>query len=1712
MDLLRPSRFAMHFTFKRFSFLTSGLHHLLALAALGLLPMVAQAQLKIIQATTPTTETFDGMGTASTSTAATVPVGFQLTAVTSAPVYGASTNTTATTQSTTYKSSFTAGGSYNFGDGGTAAASATDRALGFLGSSGTGAGLPRSILLAVQNTTGSPIQDLQVKFDLEQYRTNANAYTWTFFTSTDGSNWGQSLSDQTFAAATNAYFYPPNSTTKSVTLSGVNLANNGTLYLRWTMTGSSTSSQGIGLDNLVLTPGLGGSTPVTPPTPAATITTTPSSFGSPYCVTATTGSSTFDVAYSTSGTFTGTYQVQLSNANGLFPTDTKVNIIGTGTSSPISATIPANTATGTGYRVRVVNDAPATFGTNNGSNLTINLASTTNAVSVTPTGAQAMTLASTGATLTATAATGSTFTWQYGTSAAGPFTTTVSSTATYQLDGSDFAAAGTYYLVANATVATTCGTASGQSTPVMVTVSTPKPEIVATTTAPLDFGSTFTGAASGAKSFTVNGTGLTAPLVITPPDGFEIRTGTQPFACCAIQLAPANGTVYPTTIEVRFAPTDAPSYQTNIPVTSIGLPSQSVAVSGTNTAPVYPATVSTAPLTNIAATSATTGGTVEPDGGSPVTARGVVWAKTPNPVLGTLKTVDVADKGTFTSTIAGLVPGTTYYVRAYATNGAGTAYGEELTLTTVTVPLAAEPTQSATLVAGAVTSNSVQLVLTGGNGTKHLVLAKLGATVDATPTDATTYTGNAAFGQGTLMGTGNYVVSADTAHTITVSGLRPNTAYAFAVFDYNDNDTPYAENYLATTPGTLSKSTLALPAAMLLEENFNYPADSLTRSKVWKAHNSGGTNPIKVITPSLSYASYGASNIGGAVTLQTSGEDLNRKFAPLYARTPVYASVLVNVASAQAAGDYFFHLGNSTVSNSFYKSRVFVKSSSTGKIQFGVANSSVTPTYTTAEYALGTTYLLVLKYVFDETGGTTQLFINPALDAEPTTADASATETSGSPADIGSVILRQGGATSAAALTVDGIRVGNSYRVVRTGLTCLQPVPAFTATTACVGTATAFTNTSTTVEANATYAWDIDNDGTTDYTTKDVAHTYAAAGVYTAKLTITQGQCSDTYAQQVTVRELPTATLSGNSTICAGSTASLTVHLTGVAPWTVGYSADGGKTTTSVAVAAADVNADGNYALVVSPAATTTYSLTAVADGNCTGSALSGTATVTVNTVPVLTLPVVPVTDAMTDLRGATVPFAATATGSTPAPKLTYSILLNGVTTPITSPYVFPIGTTTVTATATNDCGATSQTFPVTVKSPTTVTVLYQNADGQVANNTIKPNLQLVNNSSAAIPYSELTVRYWLTAEDAATIAATIDWAQVGTGAVKARYVALSQPAQGAFGYVEYSFTTAAGTLAAGGNSGAIQSRIAKQTQTNFNEADDYSYGSNSAYQLNSRITVYRGTTLIGGVEPALVAPTTSVQVLTQNQEKKATSTTISTYLQLRNTGSQPIKYQDLTVRYWFTPEGTQALNSYIDYAQLGNSNVSITFGKAGSETYAELHFAAALGTLAPLSSTGNVQYRLAKADWSNFTLTNDFSYQAAAAALAENTHVTVYQQGQLIYGQEPAGATALTSARVVYKSEAGLTTEAAPAQALNSFPNPFAASTTLAFTLTQAQAYRLEVYDVSGRLIKQLQAGQAEAGQPVVVQWDAAGLAAGFYMVRLTAGTEVQTLKLIRQ
>ncbi|MVM34187.1 hypothetical protein GO755_29415 [Spirosoma sp. HMF4905] len=228
-------------------------------------------------------------------------------------------------------------------------------------------------------------------------------------------------------------------------------------------------------------------------------------------------------------------------------------------------------------------------------------------------------------------------------------------------------------------------------------------------------------------------------------------------------------------------------------------------------------------------------------------------------------------------------------------------------------------------------------------------------------------------------------------------------------------------------------------------------------------------------------------------------------------------------------------------------------------------------------------------------------------------------------------------------------------------------------------------------------------------------------------------------------------------------------------------------------------------------------------------------------------------------------------------------------------------------------------------------------------------------------------------------------------------------------GYLEYSFLATAGNLADNSNSGPIQNGIGKQDWTNFNEADDYSYANNGSYTKNSRITAYRNGMLIWGTEPATVNTVQSLKISTENKSSTTTNS-ISTYLQLNNVGNVPVNYSDLKVRYYFTSDGTPSLNFYLDYAMLGNSNVKGQFIKinpplANADTYLEITFPN-LSKLYPLSGIGNIQYRIAKQDWSNFNQSNDYSYHNGSSPMSENNRVVVYLASQRVYGTEPgAGA-----------------------------------------------------------------------------------------------------------
>jgi hypothetical protein len=121
---------------------------------------------------------------------------------------------------------------------------------------------------------------------------------------------------------------------------------------------------------------------------------------------------------------------------------------------------------------------------------------------------------------------------------------------------------------------------------------------------------------------------------------------------------------------------------------SIGLPGQTLIVSPSGipswSGPAY-ATLTTNAVASITPTSASVGGSISADGGASVTARGIVYGTSTNPTLSNSVLSIGSGTGSFSGSITGLTPNTTYYVRAYATNTAGTNYGNEVSFQTLSV-------------------------------------------------------------------------------------------------------------------------------------------------------------------------------------------------------------------------------------------------------------------------------------------------------------------------------------------------------------------------------------------------------------------------------------------------------------------------------------------------------------------------------------------------------------------------------------------------------------------------------------------------------------------------------------------------------------------------------------------------------------------------------------------------------------------------------------------------------------------------------------------------------------------------------------------------------------------------------------------------------------------------------------------------------------------
>lgn len=195
---------------------------------------------------------------------------------------------------------------------------------------------------------------------------------------------------------------------------------------------------------------------------------------------------------------------------------------------------------------------------------------------------------------------------------------------------------------------------------------------------------------------------------------------------------------------------------------------------------VEPTVSATAAAASITGSSAISGGTISSNGGATVTLSGVVWSTTATPTIALLtKTTNGAVTGTFTSSITGLAPATLYYVRAYATNSIGTAYGPERSFTT----LAIEPTISATSSATSITSSS----------------ASIGGTITSDGGAAVTTRG-VVYGTSSLSSTFNVTTGTGTGtYTSSLTGLLPATTYYVRSFATNSVGTVYGTETSFTT-------------------------------------------------------------------------------------------------------------------------------------------------------------------------------------------------------------------------------------------------------------------------------------------------------------------------------------------------------------------------------------------------------------------------------------------------------------------------------------------------------------------------------------------------------------------------------------------------------------------------------------------------------------------------------------------------------------------------------------------------------------------------------------------------------------------------------------------------------------------------------------------------------------------------------------------------
>jgi plastocyanin len=213
-------------------------------------------------------------------------------------------------------------------------------------------------------------------------------------------------------------------------------------------------------------------------------------------------------------------------------------------------------------------------------------------------------------------------------------------------------------------------------------------------------------------------------------------------------------------------------------------------------------------VTGITRTTATSGGNITDDGGASIKSRGVCWNTSASPATSDNKVIAGSGAGSFTGELTNLTPGTMYYVRAFATNSVGTAYGNEVTFTT-------ELTSLATVTTSAVSSITSTTAVSGGevtsDGGETVTARGVCWSTSENPTTADSKTDDGS-------GTGIFVSS--------LMDLSPNTTYYVRAYSTNNTGTAYGDQVTFTTQGTQGLNEVLIQGFAFVPATITIPANT----------------------------------------------------------------------------------------------------------------------------------------------------------------------------------------------------------------------------------------------------------------------------------------------------------------------------------------------------------------------------------------------------------------------------------------------------------------------------------------------------------------------------------------------------------------------------------------------------------------------------------------------------------------------------------------------------------------------------------------------------------------------------------------------------------------------------------------------------------------------------------------------------------------------